>query len=52
MHTKLLFSLFALVLGAAIIFFGGYDDSPGAQLIGLLVVLAGIVGILKNRNRS
>lgn len=32
--------------------YGGYDDSPGAQGLGLLIVIAGIVGIVKSRKKK
>lgn len=40
------------ILGAAFFVFGGYDDSPGAQGIGLLVVIGSIVAIVKKRKKS
>ena len=35
-------------LGAFIFVYGGYDDSPGAQMLGLIAVIGGIVGAIKN----
>jgi len=32
--------------------FGGYDDSPGAQLLGLVIVIAGIIGVVKSKKTS
>lgn len=29
--------------------YGGYDDSPGAQGLGLLAVIGGIIGVIKSR---
>jgi hypothetical protein len=40
---KYVLTALAIVLGAAIVVYGGYDDSPGAQLIGAVVVLAAVV---------
>jgi LPXTG-motif cell wall-anchored protein len=31
--------------------YGGYDDSPGAQLLGVLLILAGIFFALKSRKK-
>lgn len=46
--AKITFSILAILLGAFFIIFGGYDDSHGAQLIGLIVAIFGIVVIIKN----
>jgi len=46
---KIIFSILVIMFGAFIFVFGGYDDSPGAQLIGLILVIIGIVGIIKNK---
>jgi hypothetical protein len=32
--------------------YGEYDDSPGGQVIGLLMVIAGIVGIIKSKKKN
>lgn len=37
----------ACALGGALFVYGGADDSPGAQLLGLVVVVAAIVGLVK-----
>jgi hypothetical protein len=31
--------------------YGGYDDSPGAQLIGLVIVIIGVVALIKNKKK-
>lgn len=42
----------ALVLGGAAFFvFGGYDDSPGAQLLGLVVVAIGTYRLVRAGTR-
>lgn len=48
MHMKLLIISFALniLLGVFMFVFGGADDSPGAQLLGLVVVIVGIYGLV------
>lgn len=48
---RILYSTVAIALGAFLFVFGGYDDSPGAQGLGLLIVIAGIVGIVKSRKK-
>ena len=32
--------------------YGGYDDSPGGQMLGLIAVIIGIVGIIKSKKRT
>jgi len=31
--------------------YGGYDDSPGAQGLGLIAFVIGIAGIIKNKKK-
>jgi len=38
-----------ILLGVFVFIYGGYDDSPGAQLLGLIMVIGGIVGLIKQR---
>lgn len=52
MYTKskiLHWSLRILIIlfGVFLFIFGGYDDSPGAQLLGLILVIIGIFFIFK-----
>lgn len=49
---KIILSILAVLFGILLIVFGGYDDSPGAQLLGLVVVIVGITAIIKNRDKS
>jgi uncharacterized membrane protein HdeD (DUF308 family) len=47
--TKLIVSVFGILFGIFMFIYGGYDDSPGAQFIGLILFISGIVSIVKNR---
>jgi len=38
-----------ILIGVFLFIYGEIDDSPGGQLIGLLVVIVGIVGIFKKK---
>jgi len=40
--TRILCLVISLPLGVFLFIFGGYDDSPGAQLLGVLVAIGGI----------
>ncbi|MEK7574957.1 MAG: hypothetical protein AAB511_01880 [Patescibacteria group bacterium] len=53
MHKiKLLCFVLVILFGAFLFVYGEYDDSPGGQLLGLLVVIIGIVSIVKNRKKN
>jgi uncharacterized membrane protein YdjX (TVP38/TMEM64 family) len=45
-------SILGIFLGAFLFVYGGYDDSPGGQLLGLVIFVAGIVGVVKNRKKK
>ena len=49
---KLIFSILAILFGVFMVVYGGYDDSPGGQLLGLLVAIVGIVGVIKSRKKN
>jgi len=49
MSSKMLYFILAILFGAFMIVYGGIDDSPGAQMLGLVAVIIGIVGITRNR---
>ena len=49
---RLIYSTIAILLGVFFVIYGGYDDSPGGQLLGLVAVIAGIVGIVKSRKKG
>lgn len=49
---KILGSILAILFGAFMFVYGGYDDSPGAQLLGLVAVIGGIVGAIKSWKKS
>jgi len=50
--VKIIISILAVLFGAFFIVYGGYDDSPGAQLLGLIVAIFGIVVIVKNLKKT
>ncbi|MES2985646.1 MAG: hypothetical protein V4686_00790 [Patescibacteria group bacterium] len=47
-----LIPILAILLGVFLFVFGGYDDSPGAQFLGLIVVVLGISRIVKRMNKK
>jgi len=52
MILRLSFSVLAILLGVFFIVYGEIDDSPGGQLLGLVAVIVGIVGVIKSRKKS
>ena len=46
---KILGFIVLIMFGVFVFVYGGYDDSPGAQLLGLIMVIGGIVGLIKQR---
>jgi uncharacterized membrane protein len=49
---KIILLILLILFGAFLVVFGGIDDSPGAQLIGLVSVVAGIVFIFKSKKKD
>lgn len=49
---RLTCSVLAILFGAFMFVYGEFDDSPGGQLLGLLVAIAGVVGIVKSRKKN
>lgn len=50
--TKILLSVLLIAFGVFMFIYGGYDDSPGAQLLGLMICILGIVSIIRNKKKS
>lgn len=48
---KLIPSILAGALGIFLIIYGGNDDSPGAQLLGLIILIASIVIMVRIRRK-
>jgi hypothetical protein len=43
--------VFAVLFGVFLFVYGEYDDSPGGQLIGLIVVIIGAIGMIRNKKK-
>ncbi len=53
--NKILFwipKILAILLGVFFIVFGEFDDSPGLQGIGLILIIATVVIVIKGRNKK
>ena len=49
---RLILSLLALAFGIFMFIYGGFDDSPGGQLLGVLFAVAGIAGVIQSRKKE
>ncbi len=49
---KIVYSLLAILFGVFMFVYGEFDDSPGGQLIGLVLAIIGIVGIIKSWKKN
>ena len=49
---RIIYSILAIAFGAFMIVFSGIDDSPGGQLLGLVVIIIGIVGVIKSKKKK
>jgi len=49
---KIICLILAILFGAFMFVYGGYDDSPGGQLLGLVAVIIGIISIIKSKKTS
>ena len=50
--SRIPYLVLAILLGIFMFVYGGYDDSPGGQLLGLMVVIIGIVGATKGKKKK
>lgn len=41
------FFIIEILLGVFMFIYGGYDDSPGAQGLGLIAIILGIINVIK-----
>lgn len=52
MTKNIILYIILILCGAFLFIFGGYDDSPGAQLLGVLLALAGVVGFIRRKKKN
>ena len=50
--TKIISFIVAIPIGVSMFIYAGYDDSPGGQLIGLLVFVIGVVCLIKSLKKT
>lgn len=51
-QIKLLSFLFAILLGVFMFIYGGMDDSPGGQLLGVVAVIFGTIGVVRSMKKT
>jgi len=44
--------ILAILFGVFMFVYGGIDDSPGGQLIGVIAVIIGIIGLIKRKKKN
>lgn len=49
---RILYSTLAILFGVFMVVYGGYDDSPGGQMLGLVAVAFGVVGLIKSKKKN
>lgn len=49
--VKIILSVLAVFSGAFLFVYGEFDDSPGGQLLGILIAVVGVVGTVKSYHR-
>ena len=50
-YFKIMLYLLALMFGTFMFVYGEYDDSPGGQLLGLVLLVIGVVGLIKSKKK-
>lgn len=45
---RIIYSIVAISFGIFMFVYGEMDDSPGGQLLGLVLAILGIIGIIKS----
>lgn len=51
-YIKIIFSTLTILFGLFLIIFGGYDDSPGAQGLGLILIITTIIVVIRDRKEE
>lgn len=47
-HLKIIYFVIAILFGVFMFVYGELDDSPGGQLLGLIVFIIGFIGLIKS----
>ncbi|KKT13129.1 MAG: hypothetical protein UV95_C0003G0003 [Candidatus Falkowbacteria bacterium GW2011_GWF2_43_32] len=50
-YSKIIFFGLMILFGIFMFIYGGYDDSPGAQMLGLIIFVVGVMKLIKNEKK-
>ena len=50
--SRIIYSILAILIGMLMFVYAGIDDSPGGQMIGLLVIVFSIVGLIRRKKKN
>ena len=50
--SRIVYSILAILLGVFMFVYGEYDDSPGGQLLGVVLAIIGIMGAIKSKKKN
>ncbi len=51
-YLKIFGFILAIMFGIFMFIYGGYDDSPGGQLLGVVFFVFGVVGLIKFKKKN
>jgi len=51
-YRRIIYSILAILFGVFMFVYGELDDSPGGQLLGLILTVIGVAGLIKNKKKS
>jgi hypothetical protein len=51
-YSKIILFGLMILFGIFMFIYGGYDDSPGAQMLGLIIFVVGVMKLIKNKKQS
>ena len=49
---KIAFFILLIIIGGFMFVYAEIDDSPGGQLIGVIVAIIGVVGLIKKKKKN
>ena len=50
--SRILYFVLAILFGVFMFVYGEVDDSPGGQMIGLLAIIIGIIGLIASKKKT
>ncbi len=51
-YIKIILSILAILFGVFLIIFGEYDDSPGAQGLGFILIIITIIIVIRGKKKQ